>query len=119
MEESIEHGGDGSRVAEQLSPVVDRAVGSEDRAGPLVAAHDDFEQVFGGVSRELSHAEIVDDEQRYYLMSRGLDGDRADRLQVRGFFEEALARFPEQSVVGPIRDRINAKYADAQREGRL
>ena len=68
------------------------------------------------------HASTVgplDDEQRYYLMSRGLDGDRADRLQVRGFFEEALARFPEQSVVGPIRDRINAKYADAQREGRL
>ena len=68
------------------------------------------------------HASTVgplDDEQRYYLMSRGLHRDRADRLQVRGFFEEALARFPEQSVVGPIRDRINAKYADAQREGRL
>ncbi len=68
------------------------------------------------------HASTVgplDDDQRYYLMSRGLDGDRADRLQVRGFFEEALARFPEQSVVGPIRDRINAKYADAQKEGRL
>lgn len=68
------------------------------------------------------HASTVgplDEEQRYYLMSRGLHRDRADRLQVRGFFEEALARFPEQSVVGPIRDRINAKYADAQRDGRL
>ena len=61
----------------------------------------------------------LDDDQRYYLMSRGLDEERADRLQVRGFFEEALARFPEQSIVGPVRDRINAKYIEAQEEGRL
>jgi Fe-S cluster assembly protein SufD len=61
----------------------------------------------------------LDDEQRYYLMSRGLDSERADRLQVRGFFEEALARFPEQSVAGPVRERINAKYIEAQEEGRV
>ena len=28
----------------------------------------------------------LDAEQRYYLMSRGLAPERADRLQVRGFF---------------------------------
>lgn len=68
------------------------------------------------------HASTVgplDGEQRYYLMSRGLDQGRADRLQVRGFFEEALAKFPEQSVTGPIREQINARYAEAQKEGRL
>ena len=63
VEESIEHGGDGRGVAQQLAPVLDGAVGSEDRARPLVAAHDDFEEVFGGMGRELPHAEIVDDEQ--------------------------------------------------------
>jgi Fe-S cluster assembly protein SufD len=61
----------------------------------------------------------LDDEQRYYLMSRGLDGQRADRLQVRGFFEEVIQRFPEQAVAGPVRDAINAKYVAAQREGRV
>ena len=68
------------------------------------------------------HASTVgplDEEQRYYLMSRGLDQKRADRLQVRGFFEDVLSRFPEQSVAGPVRDRINAKYVDAQEEGRV
>ena len=61
----------------------------------------------------------LDLDQRYYLMSRGLDGERADRLQVKGFFEEALARFPDQSVTGGLRSRINAKYIEAQEEGRL
>ena len=68
------------------------------------------------------HASTVgplDEEQRYYLMSRGLDEKCADRLQVRGFFEEALARFPVQSVAAPLRDRINAKYVQEQREGRV
>lgn len=61
----------------------------------------------------------LDEEQRYYLMSRGLDPERADRLQVRGFFEEAIGRFPEPAATGPIRNWINAKYIKAQEEGRL
>ena len=61
----------------------------------------------------------LDAEQRYYLQSRGLDRERADRLQVRGFFEEAIARFPDRDVAGPVRRRINAKYEDALREGRV
>lgn len=61
----------------------------------------------------------LDEEQRYYLMSRGLDGDQADRLQVRGFFEEALRRFPHEQVMGPLRRWMNAKFISAQQEGRL
>ena len=61
----------------------------------------------------------LDEEQRYYLMSRGLDPERADRLQVRGFFEEAIARFPHDAVAGPLREWINAKFIEAQEEGRL
>jgi len=61
----------------------------------------------------------LDAEQRYYLMSRGLDRQRSDRLQVHGFFEEVLSRFPERAVAGPVRDAINAKYVAAQREGRV
>jgi Fe-S cluster assembly protein SufD len=61
----------------------------------------------------------LDDDQRYYLMSRGLDRERADRLQVRGFFEQALQRFPEPAAVDPVRRSINRKYVAAQREGRV
>ncbi|HEX9978889.1 MAG TPA: Fe-S cluster assembly protein SufD [Acidimicrobiia bacterium] len=53
----------------------------------------------------------LDEEQRYYLMSRGLDPDRADRLQVKGFFEEALVRFPHRGLDAPLREVAMAKYA--------
>ena len=61
----------------------------------------------------------LDLEQRYYLMSRGLDRIRADRLQVRGFFEEAIRRLPVQGIADSVRERVNAKYVAAQEEGRV
>ena len=53
----------------------------------------------------------LDEDQRYYLMSRGLDRMRADRLQVKGFFEEALLRFPDQRLEPYLRAAVMAKYA--------
>jgi len=53
----------------------------------------------------------LDEEQRYYLMSRGLDPDRADRLQVKGFFEDALVRFPHRALDASLRAVAMAKYA--------
>jgi Fe-S cluster assembly protein SufD len=61
----------------------------------------------------------LDPEQRYYLMSRGLERSRADRLQVRGFFEEAIRRLPTTGLAAPMRQRVNAKYIAAQEEGRV
>jgi Fe-S cluster assembly protein SufD len=52
----------------------------------------------------------LDEEQRYYLMSRGLPQTRADRLQVLGFFEDALQRFPTQEIEPMLRSRAMAKY---------
>lgn len=57
----------------------------------------------------------LDEEQRYYLMSRGLDRARADRLQVKGFFEEALLRFPDQGLEPVLRAAAMAKYAGVAR----
>jgi Fe-S cluster assembly protein SufD len=61
----------------------------------------------------------LDKDQRYYLMSRGLTPTRADRLQVRGFFEEVVEQIPDDHVAGWARDRINSKYITAQEEGRV
>lgn len=61
----------------------------------------------------------LDADQRYYLTSRGLDRDRADRLQVRGFFEEVLAKLAVDEIADPIRRRINQKYVSAQEQGRV
>lgn len=61
----------------------------------------------------------LDLEQKYYLMSRGLEPERANRLQVRGFFEEALERLPHPELATPVREWINRKYETAQAEGRV
>ncbi len=61
----------------------------------------------------------LDENQRYYLMSRGLTPDRADQLQVRGFFEQVVSHIPDDVVADWVRARIIAKYVTAQREGRV
>ena len=45
-----------------------------------------------------------DDEQLFYLMSRGIEAEEARRLVVRGFFAELLARVP----VVDLRERLEA-----------
>jgi Fe-S cluster assembly protein SufD len=60
----------------------------------------------------------LDEEQRYYLMSRGLDRPRSNRLLVHGFFNEALGRFPEPIIADVVTSWIDAKYRAAQEAGR-
>src|SRR5262245_41084695 len=64
VEDAVEHGRDRGGVCEDPAPVLDGAVGGEDRGAALVAAHDQFEEVLGGGGGKLAHAEVVDDEQR-------------------------------------------------------
>ncbi len=61
----------------------------------------------------------LDEEQHYYLMSRGLDEARANRLLIHGFFNEALAKFPEPAIADVVTSWIDAKYRTAQDAGRV
>jgi len=61
----------------------------------------------------------LDEDQRYYLMSRGLTPESADRLQVHGFFEQVISELPDPDVASWVRNRINDKYVTAQEEGRV
>jgi Fe-S cluster assembly protein SufD len=61
----------------------------------------------------------LDQDQRYYLMSRGLTPKSADRLQVHGFFEEVVEQIPDDHVADWARYKINNKYVKAQLEGRV
>jgi Fe-S cluster assembly protein SufD len=45
-----------------------------------------------------------DDEQLFYLMTRGIPEAEARKLVVRGFFAEMLARIP----VAELRERLGA-----------
>jgi len=51
----------------------------------------------------------VDDEQIFYLLSRGLTRQQAERLLVFGFFEEVLGRLPMEGVRARVRAAIEEK----------
>lgn len=51
----------------------------------------------------------IDDDQRYYLESRGIPPEEAERLIVLGFFDDVFARLPVPSLVGPLRRTVVAK----------
>ena len=59
-----------------------------------------------------SHASTVgpiDPDQRFYLESRGVRPDVAERLVVLGFFDEVLEQLPGATAVGDLRERVTAK----------
>lgn len=59
-----------------------------------------------------SHASAVgpiDDEQRYYLESRGIHPDTAERLIVLGFFEDVFSRLPAAGLVPALRRAVAEK----------
>lgn len=61
-----------------------------------------------------SHASSVgpiDEEHRYYLESRGVPPEVAERLIVLGFFGEVLDRLPVPSLVGTIRTSLAGRLA--------
>jgi Fe-S cluster assembly protein SufD len=63
-----------------------------------------------------SHASTVgpvDEEQRFYLESRGVPPGVAERLIVAGFFEEVIARMPVPAVAPALRARVQEKIEEA------
>lgn len=59
-----------------------------------------------------SHASTVgpiDDEQRFYLESRGIPPDVAERLVVLGFFDDVLGLLPVGDLRADLRARVAAK----------
>jgi Fe-S cluster assembly protein SufD len=59
-----------------------------------------------------SHASAVgpvDEEQRWYLESRGVPTAIADRLIVAGFFDEVIGNLPVPAATGPLRGLVNGK----------
>lgn len=63
-----------------------------------------------------SHASAVgpiDDEQRFYLESRGIPPAIAERLVVLGFFDEVIAQLPAAGLAAELRERVAAKLASA------
>jgi Fe-S cluster assembly protein SufD len=63
-----------------------------------------------------SHASTVgpvDEDQRYYLESRGVPPTRAERLIVLGFFEDIVQRSPVPALIPRLRDEVGNRLARA------
>ncbi|MFM8453221.1 MAG: SufD family Fe-S cluster assembly protein, partial [Acidimicrobiaceae bacterium] len=64
-----------------------------------------------------SHASTVgpiDEEQRFYLESRGIRPEIAERLVVLGFFGEVIDRLPNLPAVAELRDQVSRKLLGAK-----
>ena len=66
-----------------------------------------------------SHASTigpVDEDQRFYLESRGVPPQVAERLIVMGFFDEVLEKLPVPGIAALLRDEIASKLARREAE---
>ena len=61
----------------------------------------------------------LEDEHLYYLQSRGLSRGRAERLLIRGFFQEVIDRFPIAGLEAPVSEEVFRRFVQAQEEGRV
>ena len=50
----------------------------------------------------------VDEDQKYYLQTRGIDPDSAEKAIIEGFFEPVIAEVPSE----PVRERLRAFIDD-------
>lgn len=57
----------------------------------------------------------VDEEQMYYLMSRGIDKKRAERLVIRGFLGNVLTEIPAKRVRDQLTATIERKLENGQK----
>jgi hypothetical protein len=57
-------------VAEQLAPVLHRAIRGDERARPLVPTHDDLQEILGRCPWQFPHPEVIDHQERHGLQRR-------------------------------------------------
>jgi Fe-S cluster assembly protein SufD len=61
----------------------------------------------------------LEEDYLYYLQSRGLTKARAERLLIRGFFQEVIDRLPIDGLEEPVADEVFRRFVTAQEEGRV
>jgi Fe-S cluster assembly protein SufD len=61
----------------------------------------------------------LDEEHLYYLQSRGLRKARAERLLIKGFFQEVIDRLPISGLEEQLSREVFRRFVVAQEEGRV
>ena len=87
VKQAIQHGCHGRIVAQKFAPVFDRPIRGEERAGPLIPAHDELEEVLRCGAGKLAHSEVIDDEQRDFRQQLEVQSSAAIQLCLRKFLQ--------------------------------
>ncbi|MDP3984845.1 MAG: Fe-S cluster assembly protein SufD [Acidimicrobiia bacterium] len=58
----------------------------------------------------------LEEEHLYYLQSRGLRADRAERLLVRGFFRQVIDRLPVHGLDAEVAAVLERRFVESHRE---
>ena len=61
----------------------------------------------------------LEEEHRYYLMSRGIPKEKAEQMLIKGFFQEIIDRLPVSGLEAPVAAEVFGRFMTAQQEGRL
>ncbi|MFV1961934.1 MAG: Fe-S cluster assembly protein SufD [Acidimicrobiia bacterium] len=61
----------------------------------------------------------LEEDHLYYIQSRGLSKERAERLLIKGFFQEVIDRLPIEGLEAPVSEEVFRRFAQAQKEGRV
>ena len=104
----IIHGAKGAD-AQQESRVLMLSTKARGDANPILLIDDN--EVTAGHAASVGR---VDQDQLYYLMSRGLSKDVAERLVIRGFLGPVLTAIPSRKVQNELSDMIERKLVDGQ-----
>ncbi|SEQ29048.1 Fe-S cluster assembly protein SufD [Piscibacillus halophilus] len=99
----IEHGASKSN-AEQESRVLMLSQGSRGDANPILLIDED--DVTAGHAASVGR---VDPVQLYYLMSRGISKQEAERLVIHGFLSPVVKEIPIETVQNQLREVIEGK----------
>ena len=59
----------------------------------------------------------LEEDHLYYLQSRGLRKERAERLLIRGFFAEVIDRLPIAGLAAPVSAEVFKRFLHAQEQG--
>ncbi len=61
----------------------------------------------------------LEEEHLYYLESRGISRERAERMLIKGFFQEIIDRLPVRGLDEPVAAELFGRFVEAQTGGRL
>ena len=98
VQQSVEHGTDSGGVAQYLAPVLDRAIGRNQGTGAFVTPHDNLQQILGCGERKLSHAEVINDEQRDRSQREHKLFSRAGRDSISEIIEQDVCFAIDHSI---------------------